>query len=113
MSNHPLPPEFEYDSDFPLQWCDVKHKLHCDKSNVDKFKFSRYCPLCIGGPVLVLYKTYDIWQKHVADYHDCKVTLTYTEEQKKENRETQLKRNAAAKKLKNIKKKRREPANRK
>jgi hypothetical protein len=83
MANRP-PPDFVSDSDFPLHWCNVKGKLHCDKANVDKFP--RPCPFPFRNIVL-RYKTYDTWQKHITCDHNCKVTLTYTEEQKKEKRD--------------------------
>jgi hypothetical protein len=83
MANRP-PPDFVSDSDFPLHWCNVKGKLHCDKANVDKFP--RPCPFPFCNIVL-RYKSYDTWQKHITRDHNCKVTLTYTEEQRKEKRD--------------------------
>jgi hypothetical protein len=78
--HHRLPPDFEYDSDFPLKWCAVKGKLHCDKANVHKFP--RHCPFC----KFIRYENFASWQQHVGRDHHCIVTTVYTEEQKKQQR---------------------------
>jgi hypothetical protein len=87
----------------------VTSKLHCDKANVDKFP--RPCPFPFCNIVL-RYKTYDTWQKHITRDHNCKVTLTYTEEQKKEKRDIFVRHYCATKRsaaVNNRKKKNKKP----
>jgi hypothetical protein len=98
MTNHP--PRFEFDPGFPLV-------LYSDKGNAPR-KFPRHCPFSNCR-----YTNFQSWQRHVGHDHHCKVTLTDTKEQRIQKRELQLKHNVAAKKLKDMKRKRHEQTNRK